>query len=32
VIAGEHAFRRQEDYKETDGDGIEEAVAAALAR
>jgi isopenicillin N synthase-like dioxygenase len=32
VVAGEHAFRRQEDYKETDGDGIEEAVAAALAR
>jgi isopenicillin N synthase-like dioxygenase len=30
VVAGEHAFRRQEDYKDADGDGIEEAVAAAL--
>ena len=29
VIAGEHAFRRQEDYKEVYGDSVEEAVAAA---
>jgi isopenicillin N synthase-like dioxygenase len=31
VVAGEYAFSRQEDYKEADGDAIEEAVAAALA-
>jgi isopenicillin N synthase-like dioxygenase len=31
VIAGEHVFRRQDDYRETDGDGIEEAIAAAVA-
>jgi isopenicillin N synthase-like dioxygenase len=31
VVAGEHAFRRQEDYKDPYGDGIEDAIAAALA-
>jgi hypothetical protein len=31
VVAGDHAFRRQQDYKDADGDGVEEAVAAALA-
>lgn len=30
VVAGEHAFSRQEDYKDAEGDAIEEAVAAAL--
>jgi len=29
VIAGEHAFRRQEDYKDAYGDNVEEAIAAA---
>jgi isopenicillin N synthase-like dioxygenase len=31
VIAGEHAFSRQQDYKDAYGDGIEEAIAAAVA-
>jgi isopenicillin N synthase-like dioxygenase len=31
VVAGEHAFSRQQDYKEADGDGIEEAIVAAIA-
>jgi isopenicillin N synthase-like dioxygenase len=31
VIAGDHAFRRQEDYKAVYGDDIEEAIAAAAA-
>jgi isopenicillin N synthase-like dioxygenase len=31
VVAGEHVFRRQEDYKDADIDGVEEAVAEALA-
>jgi isopenicillin N synthase-like dioxygenase len=31
VIAGEHAFSRQEDYKDADGDSVEEAIAAAVA-
>ncbi len=30
VIAGEHVFRRQEDYEDDDIDGVEEAVAEAL--
>jgi isopenicillin N synthase-like dioxygenase len=29
VIAGEHAFRRQEDYRDAYGDDVEEAIAAA---
>jgi len=29
VIAGEHVFRRQDDYRESDGDNVEEAIAAA---
>jgi isopenicillin N synthase-like dioxygenase len=32
VIAGEHAFRRQEEYKDAYGDNVEEAIAAATAR
>lgn len=32
VVAGDHVFRRQEDYKDADIDGVEEAVAEALAR
>jgi len=31
VVAGEHVFRRQDDYRETDGDNVEEAIAAATA-
>lgn len=31
VIAGEHAFRRQDDYREASGDNVEEAIAAAVA-
>jgi isopenicillin N synthase-like dioxygenase len=31
VIAGEHAFSRQEDYKDAYGDSVEEAIAAAVA-
>ncbi len=31
VVAGDHVFRRQEDYKDADIDGVEEAVAEALA-
>jgi len=32
VVAGDHVFRRQEDYKDADIDGVEEALAEALAR
>jgi isopenicillin N synthase-like dioxygenase len=32
VVAGDHVFRRQEDYKGADVDGVEEALAAALAQ
>ena len=32
VVAGEHAFARQEDYKGADDAGVEESIAAALAR
>jgi len=31
VVAGDHAFSRQQDYKEADGDGVEDAIAAAIA-
>lgn len=31
VVVGEHAFSRQQDYKEDDGDSVEEAIAAAIA-
>jgi isopenicillin N synthase-like dioxygenase len=31
VVAGEHAFQRQEDYKDAYGDSVEEAIAAAVA-
>lgn len=31
VVAGEHVFRRQEDYKGADADGVEQALAEALA-
>jgi len=31
VVAGEHVFRRQDDYRETDGDNVEGAIAAATA-